>query len=303
LQYLLDNLCCLDNIELSNNNLVQCTPRSSQTGVNWPSSLKKLKVSNNNVVYVEQNGELALLPENDIHGIPMDIMLFSLNSLQYLVSFEHEKFYLQNNDDNICEFLKLNPQLENLKISHSNFNPEIFSSIKHIDKLSNLYLTCRNYEISEVDYSNIPFITTVTSLTISLSRISEISCNIIEKFPNLTDLLVQMHCSDLDKLSTLAKMLSSVKNLSIKIILNLAYSKELNIQNLDNLKGLEFILQYGTYIDDIKLNVSSCSNLKVVKFSKAKGFVYEEQPKTNPRLTDCWSVVYFPHRVTYYRIF
>ncbi|KXN70324.1 hypothetical protein CONCODRAFT_170858 [Conidiobolus coronatus NRRL 28638] len=233
----------------------------------------------------------------------MDILLFSLKHLRNLVSFEHEKFYLQNNDDNICEFLKLNPQLTSLKILHSSFNPEMFSSIKYIENLSNLYLSCRNYEINEPDYSNIPTITSVTSLTISLSRISEIGWKIIEKFPNLTELLVQMHCSDLDKLSTLAKMLSSVKSLSLKIILNLAYSKELNIPNIDNLKGLEFIMQYGTYIDDIKLNISSCPNLNVAKFSKAKGLVYEKQPKINPRMIDCWNVVYFPHRVTYYRVF
>ncbi|KXN70319.1 hypothetical protein CONCODRAFT_78927 [Conidiobolus coronatus NRRL 28638] len=62
-------------------------------------------------------------------------------------------------------------------------------------------------------------------------------------------------------------------------------------------------MHYGTYIDDISLNVSHCSNLKAVKFLKVKGSIYKEYPTTNPKLVDCWNVVYFPHKATYYRIF
>jgi hypothetical protein len=302
LQYLLDNLYCLDNIALSSNNLLQYAPRSTQIAISWPSTLKKLKVSNNNVIYIEHSEEPALLTLEYMHNIPIDYLVFSLKRLHKLKSFEHGKFYLQNNDDNICEFLKLNSQLTSLKILHSSFNPEIFSSIKQIENLSSLYLSYNNYEISEVNYSNATDLTNVEFLAITLSRISEINCKIIEKFPNLTNLLVEMHCVDLEKLSILANNLNSVKNLSLKININLLDSKELNIANIDCLKRIEFIMHYGTYIDDINLGVSFCSNLKVVEFSKAKGLIYKEYPKINPKLINCWNVVYFPHKATYYRI-
>ncbi|KXN67807.1 hypothetical protein CONCODRAFT_10047 [Conidiobolus coronatus NRRL 28638] len=302
LQYLLNNINCLNNLELSNNNFIQFTQSSDIMPINWPNSLKKLKACNNRISRVEDRQKDILLVNGRVQNSSNINLIFALKLLPKLVSFEYRLLFLQFDDENLWEFIKLNHQITSLTIRVPDFHPRLFSAIKFINNLSSLHLIFMIYNTFEVDYNNLPILNNITSLTITLYDKPDINDILIDKFPNLIDLTVEMDSKDSVKLTTMTKKLSNVKNLSLKIIFQSLNIKKFRFPNLDNLNSLEFILDSGTYLNDIDWNADTCSNLKVVNFSKSKGLVYKDQPKNSPELIDNWKVIYFPHNVKYYRI-
>jgi hypothetical protein len=301
LQYLLDNIKCLDSLELSNSSLIQLDPSSNFVPINWPNSLKKLKACNNRIARVEDRQRDLLLVNGRVQNSLNANLIFTLKHLPKLVSFEYRLLALQFDDENLWEFLKLNPQITNLIIRVPNYHPTLFSAIKSIDNLSNLHLVFMIYSNFEVDYINLPILYSIVSLTVNLYDKPGISDILIGKFPNLVDLTVEMDSKDSVKLTSMTKKLLNVKNLSLKIIFQSLNIKKFTFPKIDNLNSLEFVLNSDTYLNDIDWNVDSCPNLKVVNFSKVKSLVYRDRPKNNPEVIDNWKVVYFPHKVKYYR--
>jgi hypothetical protein len=301
-QYLLNNISCLNNLELSNCSLIQFAKSSDITPIEWPNSLKRLKACNNKTVRVEDRQKNILLVNGRVQSSSNGNLAFSLKHLPKLVSFEYRLLFLQFDDENLWEFLKLNSQIKSLVIRVPDFHPELFAAIQCIDNVSTLNLKFMIYNTFEVDYSSLPTLNNITCLTITLYDKPDINDIIIDKFPNLTELTVEIDSKDSMKLATMTKKLSNVKSLSLKITFQRLKVKKFVFPKLDNLYNLEFILDYGTYLNDIEWNVDSCTNLRLVKFSKAGSEVNRNLPKMNPELIDNWKTVYFPHKVTYYRM-
>jgi hypothetical protein len=302
LQYLLDNIKCLENLELSNSNLIQDAQSPDITPINWPNSLKKLKICNNLVARIDDIQKSILIINNYIISSSTSQLYFSLKHLSKLLSFEYQLFSEQFDDENLWEFLKLNSQIKNLIIRVPDFHPKLFEAIQCIDSISSLHLEFMKYHNYGVNYNNLPIISNISSLTITLYDKPDINDIIIDKFINLTELTVQIYSKDFDKLINLSKKLSIVKSLSLNISIENSNVKKFRFPWLDNLKELNFILYSDIYLTDIDWDINSCPNLKVVKFSKVKGTVYFEQPKFNPGLFDCWKVVYFPHKTTFFKV-
>jgi hypothetical protein len=300
-QCLLDNTCCLDILELSNSTLIQSFQSQNLDAVSWPSSLKKIKACNNKIVRVDDGQSIMLFFNGYIQGNSIDQLSFSLKNLPKLVYFEYQLFLEQFDDENLWGFLKLNSQIKCLKILVAEFHLELFEAIQHITCLSSLDLKFLTYNY-EVDYNNLAVINSVSFLTITLYNRPDINDLIIEKFPNLTELTVEMDSKDFEKLINLTKKLFSIKNLNLKINLDYLYISEFNFPKVDNLKDLEFILGWSIYLNDIIWKVDSCSNLKLVKFTNISHYVYKDEPNTNPELIYNWKAVYFPHKITYHRI-
>ncbi|KXN70325.1 hypothetical protein CONCODRAFT_70788 [Conidiobolus coronatus NRRL 28638] len=291
-QDLLNNLDCLNSLELSNSSLIQFTKSSDITPIEWPSSLKRLKVCNNKTVRVEDRQKNIILVNGRVQSSSNGNLTFTLKHLPKLTSFEYQLLFLQFDDENLWEFLKLNSQIKNLIIRVPDFHPELFAAIQCIDNLSVLHLKFMIYNTFEVDYNNLPILNNITSLTITLYDKPDINNIIIDKFPNLAELTVEIDSKDTIKLATMTKKLSNVKNLNLKITFQRLKIKKFVFPKLDNLYSLEFILDNGIYLNDIDWNFDSCSNLKLVKFSKAESKVYMNLPKMNPELIDNWKAVY-----------
>ncbi|KXN70323.1 hypothetical protein CONCODRAFT_7163 [Conidiobolus coronatus NRRL 28638] len=300
-QYLLDNVYCLNTLELSNSILIQSAQSPYLIPVSWSNSLKKLKACNNKIVRIDDRQSNLLFVNGHVQGNSIDQLSFSLKCLPKLVYFEYQLFLEQFDDENFWEFLKLNSQIRCLKIRVTEFHLELFEAIQHITCLSSLDLKFIAYNNFEVDYNDLPVINSVAFLTITLYNRPDINDIIIDKFPNLAELTVEMDSKDSYRLINLTKRLSGLRCLNLKIKLEYLYIDDFDFPKLDNLKSLEFILGWSIYLKEVIWNVDSCSNLKLVKFTNIYHCVYRDEPKMNPELVGNWEIVYFPHKVTYYR--
>jgi hypothetical protein len=301
LQYLLDSITCLDNVELSNNKLMHNSLRGTAVYIEWPNSLKNLKICTNMISRVDAENNFISPLTLIFRLTPTDYPLLYLKHLSKLKYFEYKHICLQPEYENLCEFLKLNPQIASLKMSVTAFHPKLLAAIKYIDNLYSLNLSYERDQMSEVEYNHISTLNTIGFLTITIHDFCKNYDKIINKFPNLADLLVEMDCSSLEKLSTLIKKLPSTNNLHLKINLEHSSALKLSFPKLDNLKSLELVLNSTTSIKNISWNIDSCPNLKLVKFSKAKDQFYTKRPKANPKLVRCWKAIYFPNTIAYYR--
>ncbi|KXN70318.1 hypothetical protein CONCODRAFT_70781 [Conidiobolus coronatus NRRL 28638] len=302
LQYLLDSIACLDNVELSNNKLTHNSLRSTAVYIKWPNSLKSLKICSNMISRIEDVNN-SISPLTTIFRLtPTDYPLLYLKCLSKLKYFEYKHICLQPEYKNLCEFLKLNPQITSLKMTVTAFHPKLLTAVEHVNSLYNLHLSYERDQMSEVEYSHLSTLNTSGFVTITIHDFCKNYDKIIKKFPSLAGLLVEMDCSSIEKLFTLIKKLPSANNLHLKINLEHSNALKLTFPKLNNLNSLEFILNSTTSIKNISWNVDSCPNLKLVKFSKAKDQFYTSRPKINRKLTGCWKIIYFPNSVAYYKV-
>ncbi|KXN67823.1 hypothetical protein CONCODRAFT_79990 [Conidiobolus coronatus NRRL 28638] len=302
IQYLLDNLKYLSNFELSSNYIFQYSQNNTQIPINWPISLKKLKIGSNMVAYVEDKESSILTKRDAILDLHVQLLSLTPKYLPKLKHFDYVFSIQQDEIDGFSSFIELNPQLENLKIVGFSVHPQLFRTIKFIDKLTCLSLNFTVYKLSESDFTSLPDLSTVACLIIHLDYNSIEVHKLIDKFPNLKELTVEMYDEIFEELYVLSKNYPKIKTLNVKIHLKYFASKMIILPKLENLTSLEIILNRSNYFNHTDWNADSCPNLNVVKFSLDKSQAPFKLEKLFRKLDRGWKQVFSPYKISLYKI-
>ncbi|KXN67824.1 hypothetical protein CONCODRAFT_167089 [Conidiobolus coronatus NRRL 28638] len=268
LQYLLNNLKYLSDLELSKNRLLQYSQDLNQTFINWSDSLKKLKIFDNVIAYLQDNENSVPSDYGFMQTTAVESIKLAPKCLSKLVYFECNSFSLQFEAYGYWKFFQHNPQIKDLKIGCHRFNFHLFTAISCIEGLDHLDLISNSYNMSESELNHIPLNNTVTKLTIHLNNSFERGDKLIEKFPNLKELFIEMSSESYYDLFALMKKFPNINSLKLKINLKSSEIVDITFPKLDNLTSLVLNLNSSIDFSDFNCNVSSCTNLKGIKFTK-----------------------------------
>ncbi|KXN65024.1 hypothetical protein CONCODRAFT_13539 [Conidiobolus coronatus NRRL 28638] len=268
-QYLLDNITYLESLSLSDTSLYDI-PYSDSALVNWPTSLKKLKIYNNKSSYY--NGNNTVLAVSNISGhFKYSKLSFSSRNLPNL-KYLHYSTNIQTRGLEIIDFLALNPQIKHLKLTGNCFYTKLLATIKSVYRLSNLSLDFRVYSTIEAELKNISQLNNISCLTIAWECFGDIN-----QIPTIKDIVLKVE----------------IRSIGVKIF---------KFPESSNLKEVEFNFSSFKRFEVVKWDASACPKLKLIKFVKNED---DKEPfdmsKLNPELEDGWKVVYLPLKISYYR--
>jgi hypothetical protein len=301
-QHLLDSLVNLESLEFSRSYLLQYSPSYKQSSIKWPTSLTKLKFTDNYASFIKDQERPVILYEGEIKNSTCLYLKLSPQHLQKLTTFECRVFGGQSEVDGVMEFISLNPCIKKLKIGGSNLNRKLFDAIKFHLNLNHLELSYFRYDILEPELVNFPILSSITYLSISLRDLADNLDQIIEKLPNLSRIFIEMRYGSFDKLIDLASKLPKVKSLNLKMYYRRKHPIEIHLPKIDNLISLEFALNSFSAFAKVKLNLDACKSLKLVKFSADERQSAQYKSNLSPEFTSNWKAIHYYRSISYYRV-
>jgi hypothetical protein len=239
-QYMLDNFKYLENLELTENILFHNAENSHEYTINYPISLKSLKLGNNRVMMVQDKinpisitGNKYATPAHEFNG--------TYQHLPNLAALDHNtecNWPYENGD--LFEFIRLNPQLESLKLSGNAFNFELFDIIKDYENLTHFVFDCHHYWMDLEDYE-MPVLHNIKQLhlKIGIESLDEI---FIGNFPNVNDLIIEFDGRINNRENDLIESFKNLKSLKLVSGDKTCSIVELTLPELNNLENLEFVL-------------------------------------------------------------
>ncbi|KXN66266.1 hypothetical protein CONCODRAFT_168531 [Conidiobolus coronatus NRRL 28638] len=173
-QYLLDNFKSLENLEITHSSIFLYLESSNDYTfnyltnyhVNYPISLRNFKTIEFMVIMVKDN----VSPFSKNHFCGNNVFEYDLihQHLPNLVSFDYgmENDWPDESED-LINFIKLNSQLNSLKLCGSNFKFELFDIIKDFENLTHLEFKCFNFWEDLMDYE-MPVLYNIKNLHIEI---------------------------------------------------------------------------------------------------------------------------------------
>ncbi|KXN67826.1 hypothetical protein CONCODRAFT_10068 [Conidiobolus coronatus NRRL 28638] len=190
---ILGNLKFLNSLDISFNYIYQYSKyskNSTQFPINWLNSLRELRISSNHVVYLENEDSPVTEISGFLRGVTTKCLQLTPRQIPKLVSFEYEIFIRKFEHSYLLEFLKLNPQIQELRLKGLGFDIALLKSLNSISSLIFLSLNFRSYKIRRFDLEDILSIITTTHLAITLYHNSHIDDQLLYKFQILTKLSI-----------------------------------------------------------------------------------------------------------------
>jgi hypothetical protein len=309
-QSLLDNLVHLKDLKLSNSVLIKHIKGFNGYSINWPSNLKKLKIEDNefgliadNEDYIKSN--VAGYPQTDIDNLELTPKhLSGLHTLALGPEFL-SGYHRVDNDDQFLAFLRLNPQVENLKICFHQFKPEILEIISNFRNLTKLELSvCDFDDIEAFNAIKVPKLSSLKHLELTLIGDTSIFNAIIRQFPNLTYLSYRREGLGYNY-ETLydpcLEKLESLKTLKLHI-LQFNPPENLNLPKLKNLESLEIYSGKFFNLNLLTTNSDFYPKLKLIKFTTIQRGAGFDQPEIGRKLKSHCKFLYFPYTLAFYKL-
>jgi hypothetical protein len=303
LQHLLDNLTYLENFELTRCYLFQYSPEKIQTPINWPTSLIKMKISDNFASFVEDKLNPIRLYTGEITNASSTYLRLTPKHLPKLIDLECKVFGPDSEIEYLNTFLKLNSQIKYLKIGGGDLRKKTFDIFKSYENLTHLELSYLGYELSESDLNEFPILSRISHLYVLLRGDAENLHQLILKFPNLTSCLIEAIYGDFDQFYDICIKLPKIKSLRLKQHSSWGHPIEVKLPKIDNLAGIEFSLHSFSEYESFKMDTDSCINLKSIKFTEDSEQDSSENSKLSPELTGSWKAVHFHRSFSYYRYY
>ncbi|KXN67440.1 hypothetical protein CONCODRAFT_167370 [Conidiobolus coronatus NRRL 28638] len=298
-QYLLDNIQKLESLMLSDSFLYE-TPYSHPAHIRWPASLKKLILYNNAAASYDNSNNSNL----SVSTIKGHIITFRVNlSPRYLpnLKFFHFVTKFDPNTEEIIEFLILNPQIVNLKIGGHYYDTQLLAAIKSISDLNRLYLNSSYYDMNLNEHMDNSLLSNVSCLIITWEYIGINNEKLISMFSNLSKLVIKLNSEEFGNIRSLITKFRTVKDISLKLKVHSSDLKEFNFPESLNLKVVEFNFNISNRFESIKWNADACPNLKLIELTNSRQESFDES-KLKSELDTDWKAIYFPYKISYYRI-
>ncbi|KXN66269.1 hypothetical protein CONCODRAFT_11936 [Conidiobolus coronatus NRRL 28638] len=298
LQYLL-NYDSLENFELTNNVIFYDKEFSYEYTINYPASLRSLKLRYNQCIEVHDANDT--IDKTKVKHSKWGQFEFYADPkyLPNLTSFEYymPKDRLYEGED-LIEFIKLNPQLKKLKFSGVEFNYELFNIIRDYENLTHLEMNFGYIFYNLINYE-IPILYNIKHLCLQLDGI-DVDDMIRDKFPNIEELVIEFDGGVTNEINRLIESFSNLK--SLKFITNgeSKDAKNLTLPELNNLEKFEINFNYeeGKF-NLLNLNVKYCKRLRIITFTKNTSYSPFENSETNQKLIKNCEYLYFPHKLTF----
>ncbi|KXN65367.1 hypothetical protein CONCODRAFT_20762 [Conidiobolus coronatus NRRL 28638] len=315
LKYLLDNLNCLEDLELIDNKLYKHDQDLNGNSINWPTTLKKLKIGSNIIGHVSEGGDsIVLCPSAQPNGDFTRLRLLPVNIPNLVSLYYRSSFYDDDNDDDddeddeyncneLIEFLNVNHNIVKLYIGDSAINLALINTIYSLQNLMHLELpSIERFLFSYMEYFNSPAHANLRSLKLTLYEDLHFLGILATQFPNLAYLtLGTMQLQSNNLLAKVSKF-QKLKNFKLHVYLTMTEGHELNFESFLNLKSFELISDSKSFYESIKWKLPSCSKLRLIKFSLFENYDEFNTPKLIPELKENWKLVYFTHKLSYYKI-
>jgi hypothetical protein len=297
LQYLLNNFKSLECLELTENLLFHNAEISSDYTINYPTSLRSLKLGESYVAMVKDKVN-SIEINNDLG----EAGLHELNSNQYLPNLATFDYYVLENypedSGDLVRFIKLNPQLKSLKLSGTYFNFRLFDTIKDYENLTHFEFKCF-HQRSNLQGYQIPVLPYIKHLHLEVvhAKIDEI---FVDNFPNVTEIVIESRWGINDNQNNIIESFKNLK--SLKFISNDKFDsiENLTLPKINCLEKLEINLNYekGSF-KDVQCDLSAYDKLKLFTYTKSGRFSPFEKPNLTDELTKNWDFYYFPHSLTF----
>ncbi|KXN66268.1 hypothetical protein CONCODRAFT_11935 [Conidiobolus coronatus NRRL 28638] len=295
LHSLFENLKSLEKLELTCNLIIYNKENSNDYSITFPISLRSLKLSGNGAIAIQDKIKSTV---NDKYVV--DVRTYQ--HLPNLKNFEHFMGFSSPGDkEELFEFIKLNPQLNSLKLSGDAFYFDLFDIIKDCENLTNLKLNCVIYMPDLIDYQ-IPQLQHIKHL--HLVFVDEDYESFLKyRLHNVTEFILESYGEYTRKNKRFIEKFTKLKSLKFIFKKEFDYSKKISINGLANLENIEVNFNYekGSF-NPMNFIVKTCKKLKLITFTKNPSQTPFEDLEENQNHIKNWGYLYFPYKLTYYKI-
>ncbi|KXN70659.1 hypothetical protein CONCODRAFT_170489 [Conidiobolus coronatus NRRL 28638] len=310
-EYLLNNLNFLHNLELTDSTLIIYNQNSNNYFINWPLNLKKLIFIDNNIKFSRDTESPILLKPGDQLALNGESLHISPKHLPNLVSFDYKQHtstdYPNSIDideiDDLHKFLELNYHIKKLTMRFDHYSSALFKTIDLFNNLEHLDISkSSSATVRESELTNLPVLNNLKCLNLGLMADPDVFKLISQKLPNLTRLIARFHYEMLPQLCYSIKELKNLKHLNLGLYRQFSNSILFDLPALNNLETLEIRLGEYEEFNSVRWYAKYCPKLRKVKIIRHYGFPLFEKPYLNSMLRGIWKLVYFPTKITYYKI-
>jgi hypothetical protein len=298
---LLDNLKCLENLDLTENAIFKDARISNGYTINYPISLTSLKLGQNGVIIIQDKFNSISLKKVKYDSSETYEFNGTYQYLPNLVTFDYNVSYdYPEESGDLFQFIILNPQLKSLKLLGSVFNYELFDLIKDYEKLTHLEYKCEYWD-EELDDYVIPILYNIRHLHILVDQ-NNIYGLIEDKFPNVEELVIEFSWCNCNEKYRLIKRFPKLKHLKFISNRKSQSAGKLTLPKMNNLEKLEINLNYieGKF-EDVKIDVSACDNLKLINITKGKNFSPFKKLDHTQAFKKTWNYCYFPYTLSFHK--
>ncbi|KXN65517.1 hypothetical protein CONCODRAFT_12877 [Conidiobolus coronatus NRRL 28638] len=327
IQYLLNNLECLEDLQFISNYIFKSEPEPVDFSINWPQTLKKLTIGRNTELLVYNKYDPIPIDPNEYYlDLPKTQHLLLPTHLPNLESLSLKHW--EGKFDDKLEFLKACPQIKKLSFPSVEEIPQIFNIIRSFNNLEHLeiLLDCFGYE-KESEIINFTIPCNLKSLTIQCRYYPYVIQFFNESFLQITNLNVISLYLSFDELLLFINNLSAMqllKKLKLSFELNLYEFNEaigstvftpiktnvIKFPKLDNLESIEFksVSKYDNYnikmdLSQFKFRIDECPKLKCIGFrSDTKSECFGEIGSNKLGLGDDWRLISTPRRYLLHKV-
>jgi hypothetical protein len=293
LQSLFDNFKYLEKLELTCNLILHDERISGEYTFNYPISLTSLKLHGNNVgiIYDKVN---SIVRCEYVRGLSMHQHIPNLISFDYIMM---DSSLASENE--LFEFIRLNPQLKYLKLSGDQFYFELFNILRNSENLTHLKLDCI-FNLYDLKDYNFPSLIHIKYLHLE-SYYDEYNSFLMKRFPYVTKLVLGFDGNYNRKVKWFIEHFGVLKNLRLITKREISYTENFTINEVTDLEkiDIEFSYKNGSF-DPIYLNIKNCRKLKLITFTKNASHAQFENSKDNQNVFIRWRYLYFPHKLAYH---
>jgi uncharacterized protein YozE (UPF0346 family) len=303
LQQLMGNLILLEDLTLSSNWILKYKEDFSKFTINWPESLKKLKILKNYFADVDDKELSVILSRNIDSYLDFSSLQLANKHLPNLVILDYSPPGNVDDFEELSRFLSANQQIKELKTRFVEANQELFNTVASLTNLKSYYISNYHYGDNMDETVSTLNSNSVERLYMSLNESHSILNLIASYFPNVTDLTFSPCLMELSELLCIASLFNKLKALTLKTHLEFTKPTKISFPKLENLESVEFIGANLLNFEEIKWDINNCPNLKLVSFTRPsnlhKAF---EIPEQCDMLTNGWKLVSFSRKLSFYRI-
>jgi hypothetical protein len=324
-QYLLDNLIYLEDLEIVNSTLYMYRESSNRYSINWPLNLKRLNVERNYGYFINTNEDYikitsgisvsfssdfinrrVLAPHTDFSYMPK--YLPKLHTLTLNLSDTISSNIAYNPEQNIA-FLKLNTHVRYLRLYFWHFRPDFLEIIKCFNNLKKLKLQIDIFE-NIIAFKDIrtPPLSSLKYLDLRGCRDSSINAVLFEHFPNLIDFSFHPNSGNINEIHNYGSSFEKLKSLKKLKLFNSSFNlinKTFKLPKLKNLESVEFCTGGFNNLNILTTKPRSCPNLKIVKFSRYSKYTSFDEFNYSELSTEYEKkskVLHFPYSLAFYKL-